>query len=118
MSFAIAPSGAAELCGLDLPEEPAQDAHDRIVALGRAVAKRLRAAGLDAPVGPIESEVMLTLTGPDGAGLWDHDVIDHVVTRFGGPTPDRARTHNNPPDQQTPTPTPAPHDPWPEEPPF
>ena len=27
------PSGAAELCGLDLPEEPAQDAHDRIVAL-------------------------------------------------------------------------------------
>ncbi len=96
VSFAIAPSGAAELCGLDLPEEPAQDAHDRIVALGRAVAKRLRAAGLDAPVGPIESEVMLTLTGPDGAGLWDHDVVEHVVTRFGGPAGDDTDPEDGP----------------------
>jgi hypothetical protein len=69
VSFRIAPSGAAELCGLDLPEEPAQDAHDRIVALARIIARRLRSAGLNAPVGPIQSEVMLTLTGPAGAGM-------------------------------------------------
>ncbi|HEY2195100.1 MAG TPA: HNH endonuclease signature motif containing protein [Actinomycetospora sp.] len=31
---------------------------------------------------------MLTLTGPDGAGMWDSDVIEHVVARFGGPTDD------------------------------
>ncbi|NMO91168.1 HNH endonuclease signature motif containing protein [Actinomycetospora sp. TBRC 11914] len=83
VTFRVAPSGAAELCGLDLPEEPAQDAHDRIVALARAVARRLRAAGADAPIGPIRSEVMLTLTGPDGAGMWDADVVEHVVSRFG-----------------------------------
>ncbi len=86
VSFRIAPSGAAELCGLDLPEDPAQDSYDRIVALGRLVARRLRRAGLDAPKGPIESEVMLTVTGPFGPGMWDTDVIDHVVDRFGGPT--------------------------------
>lgn len=33
VTFRTAPSGAAELCGLDLPEEPAQDAHDRSPAL-------------------------------------------------------------------------------------
>jgi Domain of unknown function (DUF222) len=86
VTFRTAPSGATDLCGLDLPEEPAQDAHDRIVALARLIARRLRAAGLDAPTGPIQSEVMLTLTGPAGAGMWDQDVIDHVVDRFGGPT--------------------------------
>ena len=88
VTFRVAPSGAADLCGLDLPEEPAQDAHDRIVALARVVARRLRSAGLDAPVGPIQSEVMLTLTGPAGAGMWDRDVIDHVLERFHGPTID------------------------------
>jgi hypothetical protein len=98
VSFGIAPSGAAELCGLDLPEEPAQDAHDRIVALGRMVARRLRRAGLDAPVGPIESEVMLTLTGPEGAGMWDGDVVEHVVTCFGGPAGDGSDPEDGAPD--------------------
>ena len=88
VGFRVAPSGAAELCGWDQPEEAAQDAHDRIVALGRAVAHRLRALGLSAPRGPIESEVMLTLTGPAGAGLWDGDVVEHVVARFAGPDGD------------------------------
>jgi hypothetical protein len=88
VTFRTAPSGAAELCGLDLPEETAQDAHDRIVALAQLVARRLRSAGMDAPIGPIRSEVMLTLTGPSGAGMWDRDVIEHVVERFGGPTSD------------------------------
>ena len=102
VAFRVAPSGAAELCGLDLPEEPAQDAHDRIVALARHIARRLRRAGLDAPTGPIQSEVMLTLTGPAGAGMWDTDVIDHVVSRFGGPTdddgPDDEGPHDGPDD--------------------
>src|SRR3954453_23689921 len=97
VSFRVAPSGAADLCGLDLPEEPAQDAHDRIVALARVVARELRAAGLDAPLGPIQSEVMLTLTGPAGAGMWDRDVIDHVLDRFHGPT-----THDDDPDDEGP----------------
>ena len=86
VALRTAPSGALDLCGLDLPEEPALDAHDRIVALARLIARRLRRAGLDAPTGPIQSEVMLTLTGPAGAGMWDRDVIEHVTQRFGGPT--------------------------------
>jgi hypothetical protein len=82
-----APSGAAELCGLDLPEDPAQDSHDRIVALGRAVSARLKRAGVTGvSVGQVESEVMLTLTGPAGAGMFDLDVVDHVSAHFGGPT--------------------------------
>ena len=78
-----APSGAAELCGLDLPEDPAQDSHDRIVALAHAVLLRLKRAGVrGVSVGEAESEVMLTLTGPAGAGLYDLDVVDHVTARF------------------------------------
>jgi hypothetical protein len=98
VSFRVAPSGAADLCGLDLPEEPAQDAHDRIVALARHVASQLRAAGMHAPLGPIQSEVMLTLTGPAGAGMWDRDVIDHVLDRFHGPTTDDNDPDDNGPD--------------------
>ncbi|HEX4609133.1 MAG TPA: DUF222 domain-containing protein, partial [Urbifossiella sp.] len=84
-----APSGAADLSGLDLPPEPAQDAFDRIVALAGVVHDRLRSLGRDAPRGPIQTEVLLTLTGPDGAGLWDDDVIELVVSRFtsDGPGP-------------------------------
>ena len=93
VTFRTAPSGAAELCGLDLPEEPAQDAHDRILALAQHVARRLRSAGMNAPIGPIRSEVMLTLTGPTGAGMWDRDVIDHVVDRFAGPSNDDPDNH-------------------------
>jgi hypothetical protein len=60
---------------------------------------------MDAPVGPIRSEVMLTLTGPAGAGMWDRDVIGHVVDRFGGPTsddPDGDRPDDPGPDDQGP----------------
>ncbi|WP_084682035.1 HNH endonuclease signature motif containing protein [Actinomycetospora chiangmaiensis] len=81
-----APSGAAELCGLDLPEDPAQDAHDRIVALAHAVLRRLTRAGITSvSVGTAESEVMLTLTGPAGAGMYDLDVVKYVTTLLGGP---------------------------------
>ena len=86
-----APSGAAELCGLDLPEDPAQDSHDRIVALAHAVLLRLKRSGIrGVSVGEAESEVMLTLTGPAGAGLYDLDVVDLVTARLtdaarGGP---------------------------------
>ena len=103
VSFRVAPSGAAELCGLDLPEEPAQDAHDRIVALARHITRELRAAGHDAPVGPIQSEVMLTLTGPTGAGMWDRDVIDHVIDRFT--TPDNPDDGDGPADTGPDNPT-------------
>ncbi|MCD2195739.1 hypothetical protein LQ327_20415 [Actinomycetospora endophytica] len=101
VSLRAAPSGSAELSGVDLPPEPAQDAYDRIVALGDVVHDRLRALGRDAGHGVIRSEVLLVLTGPDGAGLWDDDVIELVLARFtdpgtgpddGGPapgTPDR-----------------------------
>ncbi|WP_433798657.1 DUF222 domain-containing protein [Actinomycetospora sp. CA-084318] len=82
-----APSGAVELCGLDLPEDPAQDAHDRIVALAHAALRRLKRARISVSVGTVESEVMLTLTGPAGAGMHDHDVVDHVVAALGGPGP-------------------------------
>ncbi|MEJ2869089.1 DUF222 domain-containing protein [Actinomycetospora sp. OC33-EN08] len=81
-----APSGAAELCGLDLPEDPAQDAHDRIVALAHAAHRRLAGAGIRVPVGELECEVMLTLTGPAGAGMYDLDVVEHVTALYGGPT--------------------------------
>ena len=121
VSFRVAPSGAAELCGLDLPEEPAQDAHDRIVALARHITRELRAAGHDAPVGPIQSEVMLTLTGPTGAGMWDRDVIDHVIDRFTTPdNPDDgegpADTGPDNPDGDGPDEDGGPADPGPHEP--
>ncbi|MCD2193321.1 DUF222 domain-containing protein [Actinomycetospora endophytica] len=95
VSLRVLPSGSAELSGVDLPPEPAQDAYDRIVALGDVVHDRLRAAGRDAGHGVIRSEVLLVLTGPDGAGLWDDDVIELVLARFtdpgtgpdGGPEP-------------------------------
>jgi hypothetical protein len=100
-----APSGAAELCGLDLPEDPAQDSHDRIVALAHAVLLRLKRAGVrGVSVGEAESEVMLTLTGPAGAGLYDLDVVGHVTARLSGPTDDG------------PGPGPAPDDPGPDDP--
>ncbi|MFC5066367.1 DUF222 domain-containing protein, partial [Actinomycetospora atypica] len=84
-----APSGAVELSGRDLPEDPAQDAHHRIVALAHAVRQRLTRAGvLGASVGEIESEVMLTLTGPIGAGMYDLDVVEHVTAIFDHPDDD------------------------------
>ncbi len=113
VTFRTAPSGAAELCGLDLPEEPAQDAHDRILALAQHVARRLRSAGMNAPIGPIRSEVMLTLTGPTGAGMWDRDVIDHVVDRFGGPSNDDPDDHG--PTDDDPGPTTRPTDDGPDD---
>ncbi|MCD2197972.1 DUF222 domain-containing protein [Actinomycetospora endophytica] len=85
VSLRAAPSGSAELSGVDLPPEPAQDAYDRIVALGDVVHGRLRAVGREAPQGPIQTEVLLVLTGPDGAGLWDADVIELVLARFTDP---------------------------------
>jgi hypothetical protein len=117
VSLRVGPSGAAELCGLDLPEDPAQDAHDRIVALARAASKRLTRAGVrGCAVGELESEVMLTLTGPDGAGMFDLDVVEHVVARFtrpddAGPDSDAPRPDDGPdhtgPDPATETQTPV-----------
>jgi hypothetical protein len=80
--FGIEPSGAAALRGLDLPLDPAQDSHDRIVALAAVARDRLRTRGRDVPKGQVESEVLLVLTGPAGAGLWDEDVVDLVLSRF------------------------------------
>ena len=88
VSLRTAPSGAAELSGLDLPPIPAQDAHDRIVALADVVRDRLRALGCEAGQGLVRSEVLLVLTGPDGAGLVDDDVIDLVIAHLTSPGPD------------------------------
>ncbi len=115
-----APSGAAELCGLDLPEDPAQDSHDRIVALGHAVLLRLKRAQVrGVSVGEVESEVMLTLTGPAGAGLYDLDVVEHVTARFtdppnhsDGPGPDEGP---GPDDAPVPTRAPVPTSPGPDD---
>ncbi|GAA4823420.1 hypothetical protein GCM10023201_06810 [Actinomycetospora corticicola] len=112
-----APSGAAELCGLDLPEDPAQDAHDRIVALAHEVLRRLKRAGIGSvSVGTAESEVMLTLTGPAGAGMYDLDVVEYVVAALGGPTdPDPDDTGPGPdpddPDDRGPDDEPGPEGP-------
>jgi hypothetical protein len=124
-----APSGAAELCGRDLPEDPAQDSHDRIVALAHAVLLRLKRSGVrGVSVGEAESEVMLTLTGPAGAGMYDLDVVDHVTACFTrstdvgsgddddgpgpGPGPDGPGPHDGPgpDDGHGPDDGPGPHD--------
>ena len=94
-----APSGAAELSGRDLPEDPAQDAHHRIVALAHAVRRRLVGAGvIGVSVGEIESEVMLTLTGPVGAGMYDLDVVEHVTAVLTHPDDDPDGPHDPGPD--------------------
>ena len=77
-------SSAGSICPRSPPRTPTTASSPS----PRLVARRLRRAGMDAPIGPIRSEVMLTLTGPAGAGMWDRDVIDHVVERFGGPVSD------------------------------
>ncbi|MEJ2871046.1 DUF222 domain-containing protein [Actinomycetospora sp. OC33-EN08] len=112
-----APSGAVELCGLDLPEDPAQDAHDRIVALAHAVLLRLKRAGVrSVSVGEAESEVMLTLTGPAGAGMYDLDVVEHVTSVLGGPGPDSPSPDDGPgPDRPEPGPDEGPDDDGPDD---
>src|SRR4051794_10940966 len=56
-----APSGAAELCGLDLPHDPAREAYDHVIALSDAVHAAVRARGRELRVGQVQSHVYLRL---------------------------------------------------------
>jgi hypothetical protein len=77
-----APSGAAELSGLDLPHELADLAHDRIVALAVAVTDRLRGHGCEVGKGQVESRVMLRVLGPEAVGFDDEAIIELVTVEF------------------------------------
>lgn len=106
------PSGAVDLCGLDLPADAADDAHERILALAAAVIARLRAAGHDAPVGPVRCQVMLRLLGPDAVGHDDLALIDLVTADFtdgpDDPDPESGPDAGPGPDDPGPDPGPGP----------
>jgi hypothetical protein len=71
----IAPSGAAELCGLDLPHDPAREAYDHVVALADAVSAAVRGRGRQLRVGQVQSHVYLRLLHPDLLGVDDATVV-------------------------------------------
>ena len=71
-----APSGAAELSGLDLPHDPAREAYDHVVALADAVAAAITARGRELRRGVVESHVYLRLLHPDLLGVDDATVVD------------------------------------------
>jgi hypothetical protein len=67
----LAPSGAAELCGLDLPHDTAREAYDHVVALADGVHAGVRARGRELRVGEVQSHVYLRLLHPDLLGVDD-----------------------------------------------
>jgi hypothetical protein len=71
-----APSGAAELSGLDLPHDPAREAYDHVVALADAVTAAVTARGRELRRGVVESHVYLRLLHPDLLGVDDATVVD------------------------------------------
>ena len=87
-----APSGAAELCGLDLPHDPAREAYDHVVALADAVHAGVRARGRELRVGEVQSHVYLRLLHPDLLGVDDAAVVeiltDELAPRSFGDGPD------------------------------
>jgi hypothetical protein len=102
-----APSGAAELCGLDLPHDPAREAYDHVVALADAVHAEVRARGRDPRVGQVQSHVYLRLLHPDLLGVEDATVVA-VLTDELAP-----RGHDDGPDDGGPD-DPGPDDPGPD----
>ena len=88
----IAPSGAAELSGLDLPLDPAREAYDHVVVLADAVHAGVRARGRELRVGEVQSHLYLRLLHPDLLGVDDTTVVeiltDELAPRSFGDGPD------------------------------
>ncbi len=97
-----APSGAAELCGLDLPHDPAREAYDHVVALADAVSAGVRARGRELQVGQIQSHVYLRLLHPDLLGADDATVVavltDELAPRIHGDPDDPGPDDDGPDD--------------------
>ncbi len=95
-----APSGAAELSGLDLPEDLALEAHAHVVALADAVRAAVRARGGDVGQGFTEAHVYLALLRPHLLGADDATVIATLTEELlNPPTP----TDDDSPDDDGPT---------------
>ena len=97
-----APSGAAELSGLDLPEDLALEAHAHVVALADAVRAAVRARGGDVGQGFTEAHVYLALLRPHLLGADDATVVATLTEELlNPPTPatDDGPTDDGPDDQ-------------------
>jgi hypothetical protein len=70
-----APSGAAELSGLDLPEDLALEGHSHVVAVADAVRAAVRARGGDVGHAFTEAHVYLRLLGPSLIGADDATIV-------------------------------------------
>jgi hypothetical protein len=81
-----APSGAAELSGLDLPEDLALEAHAHVVALADAVRAAVRARGGDVGQGFTEAHVYLALLRPHLAGADDATIVAALTEELLNPT--------------------------------
>ena len=110
----IAPSGAAELSGLDLPLDPAREAYDHVVVLADAVHAGVRARGRELRVGEVQSHVYLRLLHPDLLGVDDTGVVEILTDELaprssgdgsdgdgpdGGPGPDDDGPDDDGPDR-------------------
>ncbi|HEY2224569.1 HNH endonuclease signature motif containing protein [Actinomycetospora sp.] len=84
----IAPSGAAELSGLDLPVEPAVEAHGHIVAVADAVRAAVRARGRDLTVGTVQSHVFVRLLHHDLLGADDATLAETLTDELASAPPD------------------------------
>jgi hypothetical protein len=83
-----AASGAAELSGLDLPEDLALEAHAHVVALADAVRAAVRARGGDVGQGFTEAHVYLALLRPHLLAADDATVIATLTEELlNPPTP-------------------------------
>jgi hypothetical protein len=105
----VAPSGAAELCGLDLPLDPAREAYDHVVALADAVTVAARARGRELRVGQVQSHVYLRLLHPDLLGAEDTTVVA-VLTDELAPRPFDDGPHPDDPGPRDPDPDDGPDD--------
>ena len=84
----IAPSGAAELSGLDLPVEPAVEAHGHVVAVADAVRAAAQARGRDLTVGTVQSHVFLRLLHHDLLGADDATIVETLTDELAPLPPD------------------------------
>jgi hypothetical protein len=84
----IGPSGAAEISGLDLPVDPALEAHGHVVALADAVHAAARARGRDLPLGVVQSHVFVRLLQHDLLGAADATVVETLTDELAPEPPD------------------------------
>ena len=109
-----APSGAAELSGLDLPEDLALEAHGHVVALADAVRAAVRARGGDVGQGFTEAHVYLALLRPHLLGADDATVVASLTEELLHPhTPGDRDGGSTPTAPTTVAPTTGPRRRWP-----